>query len=192
MRLLTSLCLALTASTSAAQGVTLMEFESQATMLAPKGVLTACGIGFDGARHLPGTASDIEQVSGSIAIYTDGLVLVKVGHQIGFFTDGKVDVRLPGTQIAWIRVEGQKPLVPLDGQLVPGEKPPFLLFPSKAEVAGPAIYAMQEGKTIWVGFSKSGTVRHIFSGKVKVDPAVSSQIRKCFAEWTRVQPQRKK
>lgn len=192
MRLFRSLCLGLATSTAAAQGVTLMEFEPQATMLAPKGVLTACGIAFDGIRHIPGTASDIEQVSGSIAIYTDGLVLVKVGHQVGYLKNGKVDIQLPGTQIAWIRIEGQSPLVPPQGQLVPGEKPPFLLFPAKPEDAADAIFAMQEGKTIWVGFSKAGTVRHIFSGKVKIDLAVNSQIRTCFAEWSKTQTPGKK
>lgn len=185
-------CLGLAALAADAQGITSMEFEPQATMLAPKGVLTACGIAFEGMRHVPGTASDIEQVSGSIAIYTDGVVLAKAGHQVGFLKNGKVEIQLPGTQIAWIRIEGQEPLVPPEGQLVPGEKPPFLLFPVKAEVAAPAIFAMQEGKTIWVAFSKAGIVRHIFSGKVKADPTVSAQVRTCFAEWSRVQSQSKK
>lgn len=180
--------IAMVASTAAsAQGITPMEFEPQATMLAPNGVITACGLGFDGFRQgLNGT--DIEQVSGSIAIYTDGLSLVKVGHQEGNFKNGAINIRLPGTRIAWIRIEGQEPLVPSEDKIVPGEKAPFLLFPVTTQAAAGAIRAMLDGKTIWVGLSKNGTVRHIFSGRVKHDPAVSDQVYKCFADWKAVPP----
>lgn len=180
--------LAIVGAAASAQGITPMEFEPQATMLAPKGVLTACGIGFDGLVPLAGTLGAIEQVSGSIAIYSDGLTLVKVGHQHVTMRNGKLDVRLPGTQVAWIRVEGESPLVPQDNQIVLAEKAPFFLFPVTPKDGAAAIYAMLEGKTIWVGFAKAGTVRQIFSGQVKVDPGVQAQVRTCFNEWTRSQP----
>ncbi len=178
------------ATTASAQGITPMEFEPQATMLAPKGVVTACGLGFDGFRQGP-KGTDIEQVSGSIAIYTDGLSLVKAGHQEGEFKNGAVNIRLPGTRIAWIRIEGQEALVPSEDKIVPGEKAPFLLFPVTPQAAAGAIRAMLDGKTIWVGFSKNGVVRHIFSGRVKPDITVSDQVYKCFADWNPAQPRGK-
>lgn len=180
--------LAMVGAVASAQGITPMEFEPQATMLAPKGVLTSCGIGFDGVVPLLGSPGGIEQVSGSIAIYTDGLTLVKVGHQYATLKNGALDVRLPGTQVAWLRIEGEAPLAPEEKMIVQGEKAPFFLFPVTAKDGAAAIFAMLEGKTIWVAFSRSGTVRQIFSGKVKVDPVVQGQIRTCFNEWTRSQP----
>lgn len=174
-----------------AQGITLLEFTPEATMLAPKGVLKACGLGFEGIRHVPGTESDFEQVSGSIAIYTDGFTLVKAGHRFGTLKNGEVKIRLPGTQIAWIRVEGEETLVAPDGGLVPGESEPFLLFSVSPKQAVSAISAMLGGKTIWIGFSKADTVRHIFSGSVKRDAVVAKQVDSCFAEWSKTQPSTK-
>ncbi|KAA9155811.1 hypothetical protein F3K36_31145 [Delftia sp. BR1] len=171
-------------SSTHAQAVSPMEFEMQATMLAPKGVVTSCGISFNGAAIKPGTTLEADQIAGSVAIHVDAPSMVKAGHQITSMESGKMVTRMVGDQVAWIRIEGGTPLAPLNGKIVPGDAPPYHLFSVDAASAITAIASILAGKTIWVGFTEKGASSRIFSGRMKKDAAVAQQVANCIKELT--------
>lgn len=167
-----------------AQAVTPMEFEVQATMLAPQGEVSSCGVTFNGGAIRPGPTIEADQVAGSIAIHAKMPSLLKAGHQVVLLENGKPLRRHAGDQIAWVRIEGGVPLASIDGRMVPSDDPSFHLFAVKTQSALDGMLAMLEGKTIWVGFSKNGVTTNIFSGRVKQDLAVIQQFRSCLVEMT--------
>lgn len=175
-------------SSAQAQVVSPMEFEMQATMLAPRGAVTSCGVSFNGAAIKPGTTLEADQIAGSVAIHVDAPSMVKAGHQITSMENGKLVTRVVGDQVAWIRIEGGTPLAPLNGKIVPGEAPPYYLFAVDASSAITAIASILAGKTIWVGFTEKGASSRIFSGRMKKDAAVVQQITVCMNELTSKQP----
>lgn len=165
-----------------AQAVTPMEFTIGATMLAPKGAVTSCGVEFNGAAIRPGATIEADQVAGSIAVHVGMTSLVKAGHQIAYRKQDGIGLRPVNDQVAWVRIEGGIPLTPADGLLVPGEKKPFHLFGISPESAIRAMEAMIQGKTIWVGFSEGGAVTSIFSGRIKQDSGTAQQLDACLGE----------
>lgn len=170
------------ASSAHAQGVTAMEFTIGATMLAPKGVVTSCGLEFNGVALKPGPEIEADTVAGSIAVHVDMDSLVKAGHQTAYRKGDGIGLRPMNDQVAWLRIEGGMPLTPLNDLVVKGEKPPFHLFGVPPRSAFLALAAMIQGKTIWIGFAENGTVRSIFSGQIKPDPTVTQQLNACLVE----------
>lgn len=169
-------------SSAHAQAVSPMEFEMQATMLAPKGVVTSCGVSFKGAAIKPGTTLGADQIAGSVAIHVDAPSMVKAGHQVTGMDNGKMVTRMVGDQVAWIRIEGGTPLAPLNGKIVPSDAPPYHLFSVEGAAAVTAISSILAGKTIWIGFTDKGASSRIFSGKMKKDAAVVQQVDSCINE----------
>lgn len=176
------------AATAGAQAVTPMEFEMQATMLAPNGIVTSCGVSFNGAAIRSGSAMEADQIAGSVAIHINAASMVKAGHQIAYLDKGKMTTRLVGDQVAWIRVEGGTPLAPLGGKIVPGDAPPYHLFGVDRESAISATASLLAGKTIWVGFTSQGVTSSIFSGRMKPDAGVVQQVQSCVNEMTAKRP----
>ncbi len=181
-------CSGLLSINAHSQAVTPMEFEMQATMLAPNGVVTSCGVSFNGASIKPGTSMEADQIAGSIAVHANAPSMVKAGHQVAFLDNGKMQTRLVGDQVAWIRIEGGTPLAPINGKIVPGDAPPYHLFGVGREQSINAMAALLSGKTMWVGFTAKGVTSSIFSGRMKPDPAVATQIKKCIVELTSAKP----
>lgn len=169
-------------SSAHSQAVSPMEFEMQATMLAPKGVVTSCGVSFNGAAIKPGTTLEADQIAGSVAIHVDAPGMVKAGHQITGMEKGKMVTRMAGDQVAWIRIEGSTPLAPLNGKIVPGDAPPYHLFAVDGASAITAIASILDGKTIWVGFTEKDMSSSIFSGQMKKGANVVQQVKSCINE----------
>ena len=169
-------------SSAHGQAVSPMEFEVQATMLASKGVITSCGVSFNGAAIKPGSALEADQIAGSVAIHVDAPSLVKAGHQITGMESGQMKTRMVGDQVAWIRIEGGTPLAPLNNKIVPGDAKPYHLFAVDGASAVTAIKSILAGKTIWIGFTENGTTSRIFSGRMKKDSSVVEQVTACINE----------
>jgi hypothetical protein len=173
-------------SLAPAQGVLSVEFTGQATVLAGAKGTTSCGLRFVGVYGVPTDANTmVDTVDASVAFHQGGLTLVKAGHTTGRLAAGVEGQKFSGKQPSWIRVDGEKPILPLEGKVIPGEAAGYFLFGITSSEAVSFLRQVIDGKKAWVAFNAGKPSGLVFSGPIKLDAQVLDQFQSCIDDLKR-------
>ncbi len=157
-----------------------VEFEAQANMMAPQGSVQGCGFRFVGSRPYEfGATIRADTIDGSLMAFSAGVGAVKAGWNAMQSTSGKITASPTNRPIKWIRIDGHEPIALADGKPVPTEDAGYSMFTTDAVLALSSLMSMSEGKNLWVAFSGADRRDTIFSGRVKVAPAVLEEFEMC-------------
>lgn len=132
----------------------------------------------------PGSKTGVEVIDGSIAIHSQGYTLVKAGLKVGDLAAGAEKLQLTGKKVAWVRLEGGKPLSPMEDKIIDADDPGFHMFGSALADGASALGGLLDNKKFWVGFSGGRGQDKIFSGTARVDERTRSEFSSCLGELT--------
>ena len=167
------------ASAAAAQAVTTIETQVQATVVAPGGKIKGCGLRVVGITTAPvNAAGDFESVDASLSLY-EKFGLVKAGLLRSPLKPNP-QLRVLDATVEWVRFASDEALTPLGGKVLESDSPGFLMFAVSADAGAKALARIMTSGDIWISFKDKNNALKLYSGKIQMTADVERQFSSCI------------